>query len=679
VSVFAEGKVGAHHLVRSAFLYVRQSTVKQVVEHTESTHRQYGLRQKAVALGWADDQIVVIDQDLGQSAATSGEREGFSRMVAEVGLGHAGVVMGLEVSRLARNSSDWHRLVEICALAGTLILDEDGLYDPSNFNDRLVLGMKGTMSEAELYQIRARLRGGMLSKARRGELRLRLPVGFVEDASGRVVLDPDSQVERSVRLLFAEFRRTGSAHGAARAFAADGLLFPTRLHAGLAKGQIVWKALTATRATHVLHNPRYAGAYAYGQRCTRRSAAGALVQHTVPREEWTVLIPDAHAGYITFAEYEENLRRIAGNAIGERSHPPREGPALLQGQVLCGRCGARMTVRYTTNRGETRPVYVCQGPLGTPRRSSCQSVIGAAIDEAIGELLLEVVSPVALTVSLAVHAELQSRIEEADRLRHQRVERVEHEADLARRRFLQVDPDHRLVADSLEAEWNARLREVRECREEYDRRRDEDRRIVDAEAEAKIRSIVADLPEIWRNPATSVRDRKRIVRLLIEDVTVVKGEEVSVAVRFRGGATRRLVVPRSRLPWEDRRVAPEVVRLIDRKLGHHTHAEIAEILNGKGLVSGTGRPFDARRVGKIHRAYRLKSRYTRLREQGLLTLTELAARLAVCPATVKIRRAQGRLGVRAVQLDDVGRYLYEDPGDDSPLPLPVTLSTGGAV
>jgi DNA invertase Pin-like site-specific DNA recombinase len=657
----ADGKVTGRHVARKAFLYVRQSTLRQVVENTESTHRQYDLRRKAIALGWSEDRVEVIDSDLGQSGAFSDDREGFRRLVAEVGMGHAGLVMGLEVSRLARNSSEWHRLLEISALTGTLILDEDGLYDPSSFNDRLVLGIKGTMSEAELHQIRARLMGGMLSKARRGELRLRLPVGFVYDAKGNAVLDPDKEVQESVRLLFAEFRRTGSAHGAARTFREKGLLFPTRLHAGPEKGELVWRPLTGGRVFHVLANPRYAGAYAYGRRQGRRTPSGAVVMRLAPREEWTVLIPGAHEGYISFADYEENLKLVRGNALGERKYPPREGPALLQGLVICGRCGRKMTVQYHTYRGVTRPVYVCPGPGGTRARSGCQSLIGTAVDDAIGDLLIEVVTPLALTVTLAVEEELKERIEEADALRWKRVERAEYEANLARRRFSQVDPDHRLVADVLEAEWNEKLQELRASREEYERRREEDRRVLGEEAKARIRSIATDFPRVWRREETPARERKRIVRLLIEDVTIGKGEEVAVDVRFRGGATRSITVPRPRLPWEDRRVSPEVVREIDRLLADHTHAEIAAILNDAGHVSGTGKAFGAARVGKVIRAYGLKTRYARLREAGLLTLKEVAKKLGVCQATVKLRRAEGRLGVRAVRLDDVGRYLYEDP------------------
>ena len=295
-----DDKVTAEHLRRNALLYVRQSTLRQVAENTESTKRQYALRQRAVALGWPPERIIVIDQDLGQSGASATDREGFQHLVTQVGMGRAGLVMGLEVSRLARNSSDWHRLLEMCAVSTTLILDEEGLYDPSQFNDRLLLGLKGTMSEAELYMIRARLRGGMLSKAARGELRLRLPAGLVYDAKGKVGLDSDRQVRQSVQLLFDTFARTGSAHRTVKAFREQGLTFPTRMHFGPSKGEIVWGSLNYSRVIEVLRNPRYAGAYCYGRRTQRRAGVDAPLRTvSQPRAQWHTLIVDAHEGYIS--------------------------------------------------------------------------------------------------------------------------------------------------------------------------------------------------------------------------------------------------------------------------------------------------------------------------------------------------------------------------------------------
>ncbi len=666
----AERKVRAEHLRRHAYLYIRQSTLRQVIENTESTARQYDLRQRAVALGWPDEQVVVIDNDLGLSGASAVGREGFQHLVSEVGLGRAGIVMGLEVSRLARRSSDWHRLVEICALSETLILDEDGLYDPREFNDRLLLGLKGAMSEAELHLLRARLNGGRMNKLKRGELVFRLPSGFVHDPHRRVVLDPDRQVQQATRLFFETFRRVGTAGGVVRSFRNQGLKFPTRMHHGPHKGELVWGSLSSTRAAEVLHNPCYAGAYVYGrrqQRCV--GGEGRVTVYQKPREEWHKLAVGAHPGYISWDDYEENLARLKENARATaqtRRCAPREGPALLQGLVLCGRCGVRMTVRYHGRGRPLSPEYVCRGAGNTQAWPCCQSVPGAGIDAAISELLVEALAPAALEVALSVQEEIQSRIDEADRLRRQQVERVRYEAELARRRFMQVDPDNRLVADALEADWNNSLRALETAREEYERRREADRIELDEASQKRVRELAHDFPRLWRDPRTCDRDRKRMVRLLLEDATLRKDEVITVDVRFRGGATRSLRLPRPRPCWEMRQLPRETVAEIDRLLEDHTDGEVAQILNERGVLSGTGRHFGGRRVRVIRRAYELRSRKARLRARGLLTLHEIAARLGVCKDTIKLWRRQGQLPVRCHRADDNDRYLYEDPAAARP-------------
>src|SRR3954453_4058589 len=333
MSATTPSKVTAAHLARTAYLYVRQSSLRQVMHNTESGERQYALRQRAVALGWPSEQIIVIDTDQGQAGATAAGREGFQQLVADVGLGKAGIVLGLEVSRLARNNADWHRLLEICGLSGTLICDEDGLYDPADFNDRLLLGLKGTMSEAELHFIRARLQGGILSKARRGELQIPLPIGLVYDPAGQVVLDPDRAVQDAVRHLFATFARTGSARAVVAAFHRDGLLFPSRIRKGPRKGELAWNELAHWRVLRTLHNPRYAGAFVYGQRRTRKTPDGRTTTRQLPREQWITLSPDAHPGYLSFEQFEHNQKTLAANAYAHSSDrsagPAREGPALL--------------------------------------------------------------------------------------------------------------------------------------------------------------------------------------------------------------------------------------------------------------------------------------------------------------------------------------------------------------
>src|ERR1700677_3737936 len=466
-------KVRATHLARTAYLYVRQSTLRQVLENTESTQRQYALRQRAIQFGWPAEQIVVIDTDQGQSGASAADREGFQRLVADVGLGKAGVVLGLEVSRLARNNADWHRLLEICGLTGTLICDDDGLYDPADFNDRLLLGLKGTMSEAELHFIRARLQGGILSKARRGELPMPLPVGLVSDPAGKVVLDPDRGVQDAVRHLFQTFQQTGSARAVVYAFHRDGLLFPSRIRKGPRKGELAWNELTHWRVLRTLHNPRYAGAFVYGQSRTRKTADGHTRTRHLPREEWTTLIHDAHPGYLTWEQFEHNQTRLAANAYAHGSDrtagPAREGPALLQGLVICGRCGPRMTIRYHQRRDGLVPDYRCANDNIQRNGPVCLYLPGHTIDQAIEQLLLQTVTPLALEVALTVQAELEARVDQADQLRRAHVERAHHHAELARRRYLAVYPDNRLVADTLEADWNDALRALQAAQDEYDR------------------------------------------------------------------------------------------------------------------------------------------------------------------------------------------------------------------
>lgn len=665
----AHQKVTARHLKRSAYLYIRQSTLRQVFENTESTERQYALRQRAVALGWPQEQIIVIDCDQGQSGASTEGRDGFQRLVGDVGMGRAGIVMGLEVSRLARNSSDWHRLLEICALSDTLILDEDGVYDPAHFNDRLLLGLKGTMSEAELHVLRARLRGGILSKARRGELESPLPIGFRYDANCRVILDPDKQVQETIRTFFQTFRRSGSATATVKSFRAQGIRFPGRARAGPAKGEIIWEELEHSRALWVLHNPRFAGAFFFGRSRQRRHGDRSGTFERLPREEWTALIPGAHPGYITWDQFEENQRRLRENSQAHgsdrRRSPPREGPALLQGLVICGACGERMTVRYNHRNGKALPTYTCQRRGIARAEPLCQTIPGANIDAAVGRLLVEAVTPMALEATLTVQQQLQSRVDDAERLRSRQVERARYEADLARRRFMQVDPENRLVADELEAEWNRKLRDLTSAQEEHERRRQSDKAELNEEQRARILALATDLPKLWQEPTTPDRERKRMVRLLIEDVTLSKGPQVTAQVRFRGGATTTLTVPRALAAWEMRQTNPEVLVEIDKLLDEHTDAGIATILNEHGYETGTGKAFSHWTVWRLRTEHKLRSRYDRLRAAGLLDQAELAKRLGVSPDTIKVWRRAGLLKAHAY--NDKGQHLFEPPGDDVPV------------
>jgi DNA invertase Pin-like site-specific DNA recombinase len=634
----AQQKVSADHLKRNAYLYIRQSTLRQVMEHSESTQRQYALRQRALALGWTAEQILVIDSDQGQSGASSTDREGFRKLVTEVSMGRAGIVLGLEVSRLARNSSDWHRLLEICVITNTLILDEDGLYNPAHFNDRLLLGLKGTMSEAELHLMRARMRGGLLNKAKRGELRLPLPIGFAYDDQDQVVLDPDQQVQQAIRLFFETFRRTGAASAVVRSFEQDHILFPRRPYRKTT-GELVWRKLEISQALRILRNPRYAGSFFYGRTRVRRKIGGGFSFTPLPRDQWHVLLHGAHPGYISWEEYERNQKILRDNALAygadHRKSPPREGPALLQGLVICAVCGYRMTVHYHRYAKRLVPEYVCQRrTVVRSAERSCWSICGETLDRAIGDLLLEAVSPLALEVALAVQEEVQNRIDEADRLRRARVERARYEADLARRRYMRVDPDNRLVTDSLEADWNEKLRALAEAQREYERQQQVDQQLS-AQQRKQIMSLAADFPKLWRDPNTPQRERKRMVRLLIEDVTVSKSDIITAQVRFKGGASKLLKLPVPAKAHEAYKTSPEVIKEIDQLLERHNYAEITDILNQRGFRSGRGRMFHRALLSRICCRYGLKSRYARLREQGLLTLKEITEALDIHEDTAR--------------------------------------------
>ncbi len=656
-------KVGTDHLRRDAYLYVRQSTLRQVMENTTSTERQYGLRQRAMALGWPATQVVVIDDDLGRSGASTVGREGFQRLVADVGMGKAGIVIGLEVSRLARNNADWHRLLEICALTETLILDEDGLYDPCAFNDRLLLGLKGQMSEAELHLLRARLRGGVLSKARRGELAAPLPIGLVYNPAGAVVLDPDTGVQQAIRHLFATFARTGSAYAVVKTFTAEGLSFPVRVRTGPNKGTLTRAPLRHHRVLQVLHNPRYAGAFVFGRRKTRKTADGHTRYLLQPRDQWFALIPDAHPGYLSWAEFEHNQQRLtqAAQAHGQdrRAGPPREGPALLQGLVICGRCGNRMTVRYHHRRDHRpAPTYLCQREGISTATPICASIPGEQLDRAIGALLLDTVTPLALEVALTVQDELDARADEADQLRRADVERARHAAELARRRYLSVDPDNRLVAASLEADWNDALRALTTASEDYERATRAAAPLHAADR-ARIHALAGDFPALWTNPRTPDRERKRMVRLLIADVTLIRDAQIHAHVRFTGGQTTSLTLP-APLPAPDaRRAPPELIAEIDRLLDQHTDAQIADTLNQAGRSSSTGQPFHAGIIRHLRLAHRLDSREQRLRRRGWIGVGELAAHLGVCTSTIKTWHREGRLV--GEPFDDKAQCLYQIP------------------
>jgi len=596
-------KVRPEHRARNAYLYVRQSTLRQVLENTESTKRQYAMRDRAAALGWDAQQIVVIDSDLGQSGASASDREGFQKLVTEVSMGRAGIVLGLEVSRLARNSTDWHRLIELCALTNTLILDEDGVYDPGQFNDRLLLGLKGTMSEAELHILRARMRGGILNKVRRGEFAIPLPAGFLYDGNQHVILDPDQQVQQSIRQLFGAFRRTGSIMGVVREFRNKHWKFPGRTRKGPRPGDLEWGELTRNRVHSALRNPRYAGAYAYGQNRNRRKPDGTGRRtERLPREQWYQLQCNAHPGYLSWEEYEENVKHLRENAPAPQPQgrgAVREGPALLQGLVYCGVCGARMAVRYHSRGNRLAPDYVCTGNSSNRGTPPCQLIPGENLDQVVGRVLVESITPAKLELALAVQQEIDEREAETGRLYQLQVERARYESILAERRYKAVDPDNRLVAGTLEAEWNDKLRRVREAEQEHERLRLA-RQAVTAQTREQILRLAEDFPRMWQDPKTPDRERKRMARLLIEDVTLVRSpEHVTAYIRFKGGASQTIHAPVRRRSTDPRGVAMAQRLLAD----HHDYASIAAVLNQAGIKTARGKNFTVKNVRHILHGY----------------------------------------------------------------------------
>jgi len=667
-------KVQPHHLRRGAYLYIRQSSPRQVLENVESGKRQYALRGRAVALGWRDDQIIVIDDDQGESGASAAWREGFQRLVTEVGMGSAGIIMGLEVSRLARNNADWHRLLEICGLADTLILDEDGVYDPAHFNDRLLLGLKGTMSEAELHVLKARLRGGILNKVRRGEYRCPLPTGLVYDQAGNVVLDPDAQIRQTIAYFFETFTRVGSACQTVKVFRKEGLTCPSRLRMS---ETVVFRPLTVSTAQRMLNNPRYAGAYAYGRRRYRRAVDGKKkIQRKHEYGEWLACIPNAHPGYISWEQYQQNLKLLAANGRTyelARSSPPREGAALLQGRAVCGRCGRHLRVRYRSARGKQEVWYVCDREHSILGGPDCQSIAGPPIDEAIGALVIEKMTPAAVELALEIRREIEARQEEADQLRCRAIERAQMEADLAQRRFMLVDPNNRLVADTLESEWNDKLRALAHAREERERGRQADQLVLDDTIRQRLVVMTTDFKKLWNDPNTPNRERKRLLANIIEDATLIKLPMEGITrihVRFKGGKTETLTTLNPKSSAQQIKTTPNIVDLVDKLLDTHIYSEIADIVNQQGLrPGGSVRPgrssdrFTALRVAYLVHQYSLRSRYNRLRDRGMLTKAEAATRLGIHEATL-VRWAEHGIVIRHAY--NAHAYLYELPDANLP-------------
>jgi DNA invertase Pin-like site-specific DNA recombinase len=589
-------KIRPEHLDRAAVVYVRQSSRQQVLEHTESTRLQYALAERAVALGWARSQVMVIDDDLGVSAATADSRKGFARLVAEVTMGRVGVVLGIEMSRLARTGRDWHQLLELCCLSGVLLADPDGVYDPGYYNDRLLLGLKGTMSEAELYLIRQRMLSGKLAKAERGELAVPLPIGYARRPSGEVILDPDEQARHVVGLVFSAFRRLGTLNAVLRYLVREHVQLPVRVHSGPAKGELEWRRPTRETLQNMLHNPAYAGYYAYGRRQVdpRRKVPGRPATGRVVKDagEWLVLLPGRLPAYVTPEEYEANIARMAASQqTAATPGAPRDGAALLSGLLRCGRCGGhRMTVSYHDGSGAAQSAYgyACafyQVNYGTGGR--CQHIAGAALDAYVAGQVLDAVAPAALEVSMAAAAQAEDERAMVGKLWRQRLERARYAAGRARRQYQLAEPENRLVARQLEADWETALAEAGRLEADYQRFTEEQPAVLTAAERAAIQALAADLPRVWDAPSTTQADRKELLRILIEGITVnVAGnsELVDVTITWAGGhqTSGQAVRPVGRL--DQLSYYPALLaRVTGLAAAGRNNRQIADVLNAEGF------------------------------------------------------------------------------------------------
>ena len=608
-----EERITTAHRAKLSYVYVRQSSPGQVRQHQESTELQYRLVERAVLLGWPRERVQVIDDDLGKSGASSSERHGFQRLIAEVGLGKAGLVLSLDASRLARNNRDWHQLLELCSLFGVLIADGERLYDPAAYHDRLLLGLSGIMSEAELHQIKIRLHQGERQKAARGELRLPLPAGLARSRGGDVTLNPDEEVQERLRLVFSKFRELRSAKAVMRYLRQAGLSLPVRQVRGPAPHDIVWQPADTSRVTYILKNPAYAGAYVYGRRrqdpMRRQPGSRHIATIKVAPEDWSICLKDAHPAYINWEEFMANQRRLADNIsryeVG-RPGVPRKGAAMLQGIVSCGRCGRRMCLRYSGPHGDY-PVYMCvadQSAAGQPR---CQEVRALLVDAEVERLALAALVPDQIALAVAALGQIEEEARLLDRQWALKRERARFDAERARRQYDGVEPENRLVARSLERLWEEKLRRVEEIEREYETWRHAQAVSISDADRAEILALGEHLPQVWHAPTTTAADRKQILRLVIKEVALDQKRQqglVWMRIVWQTGAASE--------HWMRRRVQSYAQhadldqlreRVRELNVSQKMDAEIAAVLNAEGLCSAHGPTFSGEVVHLLRKKW----------------------------------------------------------------------------
>ena len=638
-----EMKISSTHRDRLAVIYLRQSSMAQVRCHTESTTRQYGLADEAIRLGWARQDVVVIDTDLGVSGRWGVARAGFTELVGRVCAGAVGAIFGIEISRLARSNAEVTRLMEFAAITQTLLIDADGVYDPGDINDRMLLGMKSTIGEVELHVMAQRLAASKKAAAARGELRTPLPVGFVHDPAGEVVIDPDAEVQAAIRDLFAAFAACGSAYGVVSAFA--GRRFPLRAYGGAWAGQLRWGRLTHARVLGVLKNPCYAGAYVHGRYTSRRTVEPDGTVHTGlverPRAEWPVLIHDHHEGYLSWADYLVNETKLAANRTNAGARPPREGSALCQGIIICGSCGKPMRTNY---RSGQKPSYECARRADGLTIPTCRSLAAATVDSAVTGRLLQALNPAEIALALAAADEVTDRHQRISRAAELAVERARYEADRAERAFCQVEPENRLVARTLEARWETKLAALAETEQALAATQDT---CPSLPTRPELEKLAVDLPGLWQAPTTSNKDRKRLLRTLIADVTLLPETDPAkarIGIRWHTGATDELLIDRPLPPGPAKRSPSPAIELV-RQLGPATQTQdLVNRLNAAGLATGHGRPFDVAAVQWIRHAYHIPAPnpYT----DGEISVADAAKRLGCSTGVIYDWINTGKLATR---------------------------------
>jgi DNA invertase Pin-like site-specific DNA recombinase len=631
-------KIQSHHQQRTAYVYLRQSTMYQVMHNQESTERQYALNQKAIDYGWSPSLVQILDGDLGRSGSNTAGREDFKTLVAEVSMGKVGAIFVLEASRLSRSSADWNRLLELCSLTQTLIVDQDGCYDPAQFNDQLLLGLKGTMSQAELHLIKARLYGAKINKAKKGELKFPLPVGYVHDDLGNVVFDPDAQVCHVIQMVFDIYAEKQSAYAVVQHFGRNSIKFPKRSYGGRWKGKLIWGRVTYERVLSVLSNPFYAGVYTWGRYKSFKiiNPQGEIVtkQRLLPMEEWPVMIKDHHCTYISFQDFENNRQQSQLNKTNSLTNPlsgpPREGLTLLQGLLYCGICGRRMTIRYTANK-QCVPTYECnwrkrQGLT----HASCFSFKAIVADPIIEKRVVDILTPSNVSIAINALKQIEKRNTSMNRQCEMNIQRCQYQADLAQRRFEQVDPANRLVAASLEKNWNQELEKLaaaeKECQDYLARQEKE----FPAARKKEIISLAASIPDLW-SKTTDIKDKKRIIRLLISDITVTRDtdkKKLMLNLRWQTGQLQQFSVdlPPS-APDKTRYPKKMVDQVRELTLLHGDDNKTAEALNSQRILSATGKPFTKVMIKWIRHKHKIEKPL--IREEHEFTVPEVREMFSV--------------------------------------------------